>query len=288
MSVDGRGELARAIVTHDHLRPLFKMLRSKETPLDIERALWLITESMRKRNYRDAMDVYMRLAIGNAPWPVGVTMVGIHARSARERIYSQAQAHVLHDERTRKYLQAVKRLISYAQRAYASMPSQSFEFNAGHNGWDKNSLLAEEKESLGRSIAEVRANVERHDSYGNRIDGSKASDGDTKNWKRMLAEAYGDDLEKPQPGRITVLALDDTMYSNASGRKQGKGMAANPGTQGAQPGVPLWSGPDVTIQRVAKKQVPDVLLDGGTTGKERHYERIVTQMKTGPKHRPRE
>lgn len=30
----------------------------------------------------------MELAIGNAPWPMGVTMVGIHERSGRSRIFS--------------------------------------------------------------------------------------------------------------------------------------------------------------------------------------------------------
>lgn len=35
-----------------------------------------------------ANDCYLRMAIGNAPWPIGVTMVGIHERSAREKIFS--------------------------------------------------------------------------------------------------------------------------------------------------------------------------------------------------------
>ena len=29
------------------------------------------------------------MAIGNAPWPIGATMVGIHARPGRERIASK-------------------------------------------------------------------------------------------------------------------------------------------------------------------------------------------------------
>lgn len=31
---------------------------------------------------------YMDLAIGNAPWPIGVTMVGIHERSGRAKIFT--------------------------------------------------------------------------------------------------------------------------------------------------------------------------------------------------------
>jgi len=30
----------------------------------------------------------LEVAIGNAPWPIGVTMVGIHERSGRARIFS--------------------------------------------------------------------------------------------------------------------------------------------------------------------------------------------------------
>jgi pre-mRNA-splicing factor 18 len=43
---------------------------------------------MKEKNYRAANEIYLTLAIGNAPWPMGVTMVGIHERSAREKIFS--------------------------------------------------------------------------------------------------------------------------------------------------------------------------------------------------------
>ena len=45
------------------------------------------------------------MAIGNAPGPIGVTMVGIHARTGREKIFSKHVAHVLNDETQRKYIQ---------------------------------------------------------------------------------------------------------------------------------------------------------------------------------------
>ena len=47
----------------------------------------------------------MEMAIGNAPWPIGVTNAGIHARPARESIFSKQIAHVLNDETQRKYIQ---------------------------------------------------------------------------------------------------------------------------------------------------------------------------------------
>jgi pre-mRNA-splicing factor 18 len=43
-------------------------------------------------------------------------MVGIHERSAREKLHqSDQQAHILSDEATRKYLQSIKRCLSFAQ-----------------------------------------------------------------------------------------------------------------------------------------------------------------------------
>ncbi len=66
-------------------------------------------QAMQHRNYMYANDIYLRLAIGNAPWPIGVTSVGIHERSAREKIShvmnQHGQAHIMNDEATRKYLQ---------------------------------------------------------------------------------------------------------------------------------------------------------------------------------------
>jgi len=40
------------------------------------------------KEYVRANEIYMALCIGNSPWPMGVTQVGIHARSSRSRIES--------------------------------------------------------------------------------------------------------------------------------------------------------------------------------------------------------
>ena len=50
---------------------------------------------------------------GNNPWPIGVTSVGIHERSAREKIshVMNGGAHIMNDEATRKYLQACYHMI---------------------------------------------------------------------------------------------------------------------------------------------------------------------------------
>jgi hypothetical protein len=71
--------------------------------------LWVMIQLMAERNYLAANDVYLKLAIGNAPWPIGVTHVGLHERSAREKIShvmnSSSQAHIMNDEATRKFFQ---------------------------------------------------------------------------------------------------------------------------------------------------------------------------------------
>ncbi len=42
-----------------------------------------------KRDYIRANEIFLNCAIGKAPWPVGATMVGFHARPGRERIASK-------------------------------------------------------------------------------------------------------------------------------------------------------------------------------------------------------
>ena len=45
-----------------------------------------------------------------------MTQVGIHERSARERLNeSEKTTHILSDEATRKYLQSIKRCLTFAQ-----------------------------------------------------------------------------------------------------------------------------------------------------------------------------
>ena len=109
-----------------------------------------------KRDYLAAMDQYIKMAIGNAPWPIGVTMVGIHERSAREKIYTNSVAHVMNDETTRKYLQSIKWLMTLCQRRYPSLPSKSVEFNSLANGSDLHSLLLEEKQKTSSHNTEER------------------------------------------------------------------------------------------------------------------------------------
>ncbi|XP_010038093.2 pre-mRNA-splicing factor 18 [Eucalyptus grandis] len=139
-----------------YLKPLFKFCRKKVLPDDIRQALMIVVNCCMKRDYLAAMDHYIKMAIGNAPWPIGVTMVGIHERSAREKIYTNSVAHIMNDETTRKYLQSVKRLMTFCQRRYPTMPSKAVEFNSLANGSDLQSLLAEERIPAGNQAAEEK------------------------------------------------------------------------------------------------------------------------------------
>jgi len=92
-------------------------------PDDIQVVLMIVVKCCMEWDYMTAMDQYIKLAIGNAPWPIGVTMVGIHKHSAHEKIYTYSVAHIMNDETTRKYLQSIKRLMTVCQQWYPSMPS---------------------------------------------------------------------------------------------------------------------------------------------------------------------
>ena len=62
-----------------------------------------------------ASDIYLKMAIGNAPWPIGVDQVGIHMRPSRETISMRYVAHVLNDETQRKFIQGFLLKFIYIQ-----------------------------------------------------------------------------------------------------------------------------------------------------------------------------
>jgi len=125
-----RGKLASATYTQtvEYLRPLLRKLKSNTLTDDILEALTEIVSFMLDKEYIKANDAYLEMAIGNAPWPIGVTMVGIHARTGREKIFSRNVAHVMNDETQRKYIQALKRLMTKCQQMFPTNPSKSVEY----------------------------------------------------------------------------------------------------------------------------------------------------------------
>ena len=111
----GRNETQKYKQCKDHIRPLFKLCKKNQVPYDIEVKLAQMVKFCEAGNFRAAHDEYLRAAIGNAAWPIGLTMVGIHERSGRERISSSKIAHVMNNELQRKYFTSVKRLMTFAQ-----------------------------------------------------------------------------------------------------------------------------------------------------------------------------
>ena len=219
---EGRQSISTFRTLKQHLKPLFKRIKRRLLPGDVERALYLIMQAMKQRNYKKAADAYVGIAIGNAAWPIGVTMVGIHARSAREKIGASSQAHAMHDEETRKYLQSVKRLMTYAQRAYPTTPSLSLDFNSGVNGSDKAELLKAEARlgTIDKAVpALMLGDGNDPGSSAQSKDGWRSQDTDTRTWKSMLTHAYG---EKGRAAKITtakdeVVRKDTSLMSTRSG-----------------------------------------------------------------------
>ncbi|KAH0616428.1 hypothetical protein JD844_027516 [Phrynosoma platyrhinos] len=128
--VQGKLNSATQKQTESYLRPLFRKLRKRTLPADIKESITDIIKFMLQREYVKANDAYLQMAIGNAPWPIGVTMVGIHARTGREKIFSKHVAHVLNDETQRKYIQGLKRLMTICQKHFPTDPSKCVEYNA--------------------------------------------------------------------------------------------------------------------------------------------------------------
>ncbi|KAJ1943136.1 hypothetical protein GGF37_002784 [Kickxella alabastrina] len=117
-SAEGKMAAATQRQAAEYLKPLFRDLRVRRVPLDVLARIAEIARCMLDREYMRANDAYLQLSIGNAPWPLGVTQVGIHARAARENINANKVAHVLNDETQRKWIQSVKRLMRFAQTKY--------------------------------------------------------------------------------------------------------------------------------------------------------------------------
>jgi pre-mRNA-splicing factor 18 len=103
--------------SRENMRPLFRKFEKGDIEDGILEPMVEIVRAAQERRYVDANDGYLRLSIGKAAWPIGVTMVGIHERSAREKLHEsdKGAAHIMSDEVTRKFLQSIKRCLSFAQ-----------------------------------------------------------------------------------------------------------------------------------------------------------------------------
>ena len=116
-SSSGKAAYNAMVLARDNMVPLFRKLETGELEQGILDPVVEIVRCCQRRRYVDANDAYLRLSIGKAAWPIGVTMVGIHERSSREKLHESDKnaAHIMSDEITRKFLQSIKRCLSFAQ-----------------------------------------------------------------------------------------------------------------------------------------------------------------------------
>ncbi|KAL1980711.1 hypothetical protein VTN96DRAFT_3628 [Rasamsonia emersonii] len=116
-SFQGRQAYNAMVQSRENMKPLFAKFERGDLEENVLEAIVEIVHCAQERRYVDANDGYLRLSIGKAAWPIGVTMVGIHERSAREKLHENDvnKAHIMSDEITRKYLQSIKRCLSFAQ-----------------------------------------------------------------------------------------------------------------------------------------------------------------------------
>mmetsp|Transcript_22563 Transcript_22563/g.45427 ORF Transcript_22563/g.45427 Transcript_22563/m.45427 type:complete len:443 (+) Transcript_22563:359-1687(+) len=115
-TMPGKNDIKTLKQCKDYIRPLFTLCKRREIEESLQNHLFNIVLYCEEGEFVKAHDAYLDVAIGRAAWPIGVTMVGIHARSGRAKIESANVAHVMNSELQRKYLTSVKRLMSFAQR----------------------------------------------------------------------------------------------------------------------------------------------------------------------------
>ena len=119
VQTSSQGKVAHNAMTQSltAMIPLFRHFERGDLEDSMLAPLLEIVSAAQQRRYVDANDGYLRLSIGKAAWPIGVTMVGIHERSAREKLHEsdKGAAHIMSDEGTRKWLQSIKRCLSFAQ-----------------------------------------------------------------------------------------------------------------------------------------------------------------------------
>lgn len=114
-SLAGRNETKKVKQCKDYIRPLFQLCKRRQLDENMADKLFAMVLFCEQGEFVRAHDAYMDIAIGRAAWPIGVTMVGIHARTGRAKIESSNVAHVMNSELQRKYLTSVKRLLTYEQ-----------------------------------------------------------------------------------------------------------------------------------------------------------------------------
>jgi hypothetical protein len=107
--------------TQLHVQPLIELCEKYRLNKEILKCLYHASHFALNRDYVKATDHYMQIAIGNNPWPIGVTMVGVQERAGRSRIFT----HVIKRKQT----------ILFFNNQIISMMTDKRNFLLGINGY---------------------------------------------------------------------------------------------------------------------------------------------------------
>lgn len=105
-------------VKKDMIKLLYK-LRAGKLSDSIIISLSTIVYYIQHQDFVKANESYMKLSIGNTAWPIGIRDVGIHARSALSKITGEDKstvANIMQSESMKRWIIAVKRIISYTEK----------------------------------------------------------------------------------------------------------------------------------------------------------------------------
>lgn len=107
--------------TKRDLVELLYRLRSNSLKPNMLTSLATVLYHVQRAQFKEANESYLKLSIGNVAWPIGVKSVGIHERSASLKITGESKdksANIMLDDKTRRWITTVKRLITYKERSY--------------------------------------------------------------------------------------------------------------------------------------------------------------------------
>lgn len=103
--------------TKRNLFPLLVQLRKCTLPTKLLITLCTLLYHLQKNEIEISLQIYLKLSIGDVAWPIGVSDIGIHSRSARSKISRFSKdidiANIMIDEPTRLWIISIKRLISF-------------------------------------------------------------------------------------------------------------------------------------------------------------------------------
>lgn len=163
--------------TQASLSSLMVLLRHNGLQDEVLAMLSKVMYHVQHEEHHQAYDVYLKLCIGNACWPVGVASIGIHARASQNKTIASARnskqvAHIVNDD-TRQWLVCIKRLLTFAEgyescvrKALLTVVDMEDRGNRVNEprGRDVKGTVLEEAEVDGNSETDQNAEVEQKEA----------------------------------------------------------------------------------------------------------------------------